>query len=207
MATKEVLTKQEEYDRAVKSLEINEHRLNVITRRIPELEAELQEAVVKQEIKGYAANTIKKLRDEISHLQSEKDSLEFSITAMQKAIPELRREADIERTTAALIELEQVANDCYDAITQIPAGSFNAAINDLTKHWDNADNVHSHFGQKSREIMETATRLKLQDTVNDLRNLSTGVKSEMINKIDELDAISENLRNMVARLRISFAFN
>lgn len=164
MATKE-LTKQEEYERILKSLEINEHRLNVITRRIPELEAELQAAVVKQEIKGYAANTIKRLQDELKHLQSEKNNLEFSISAMQKALPEVKRQAEIERTATEGIEgYQKTKKDINTVLSEMPSLEAFESLTDSLIIWvDKLHECKAKFFSEGKNLYEFLDSNKIRE--------------------------------------------
>lgn len=90
------LTATERLERARKSIVIAEERLSTIKKRLPELNSELEELRVVNEIQGYKGRTIERTQAEIETLQKEKDTLEQTIVALQKKLPELEKEARIE---------------------------------------------------------------------------------------------------------------
>lgn len=202
----EKLTKTEEYERAVKSSEINQHRLNVILKRIPEIEAELQDAVVKQEIKGYAANTIKRLRDELNQLRNEKDGLEFSISAMQKALPELKKQADIERAaTEGVDKYMKTKEHIQTVLSDMP--DINELKNLTQRYIDYVNTLHTakkDFYATGKGLFDFMQQHKLNElssiTENQLRQDRQNVS---FNTVHELCEEIEKIADMLTEVKFS----
>ena len=92
------LTATEQLERARKSIELAEERVKVIDQRLPELENELEDLILKNEIKGYKGRTIEKTQAEIDNLQKEKATLERTVEVLKKKLPEFERQTRIEVT-------------------------------------------------------------------------------------------------------------
>jgi hypothetical protein len=90
------LTKQESLERARKSIELAKERVNAINQRLPSLENELEELIVTNEIRGYKGRTIEKTQAEIEGLKKERETLQKTMQALTKKLPEIERAAQIE---------------------------------------------------------------------------------------------------------------
>lgn len=181
---KEILTKTDEYDRAKRSVEVNQQQLSVVEDRIRSLEAELHEALVKQETRGYATATIERLKNEIKKLQDEQTDLQLSISAIQKALPELKKEADIETVKTETKELRQVADSCVEAIKQVQVADFLVKSQELLVQFDNASNAYAHFKQKWGSLFEIAGRLNMERELSSLKEIEATVTVERSKLID-----------------------
>jgi hypothetical protein len=99
---------QDELEKAEGALRVAQERLDVVTQMLPKKEAELEDLIVTNELKGYKKPAITRTQNEIVKLKAEKEILDKTICALRKKLPELEKAARIEtaatETTAAYKE-------------------------------------------------------------------------------------------------------
>src|SRR4030065_1913988 len=119
---KEVLTKEEEYERAKKSILLAEERLSIIDTRLPELETELEELIITNEIRGYKGRTIGKTQAEIDSLQKEKATLNRTVEVLRKKLPDLEKAVRLEVvSTGAVRDYQKAHSELVDLLKRIPS--------------------------------------------------------------------------------------
>ena len=120
--SKEVLTKQEECERAQKSILLAEERLSIIDKRLPELETELEELIITNEIRGYKGRTIGKTQAEIDSLQKDKATLNRTVEVLRKKLPDLEKAVRLEVvSTGAVRDYQKAHSELVDLLKRIPS--------------------------------------------------------------------------------------
>ena len=158
------LTATERRDRAVKSLSIAEDRLEVINRMLPELETELQNSIVKNEIEGYRNKTIQKRETEIDSLLKEKTSLEKTIEALKKALPEFEKAARVEIASTETVRLYHEGKaEVKELLNRIPSlAGLKAEIENVRQYAERLQEIQGEFFGVLQNLNEILIRENLQ---------------------------------------------
>lgn len=187
------LTATERLERARKSIVIAEERLSTIKKRLPELNSELEELRVVNEIQGYKGRTIERTQTEIETLQKEKDTLEQTIVALQKKLPELEKEARIEiaerETVKEYGESLAALSDLIEKVLTID--EVKEAVSKIQRYAESLENRQKKFFALSKSLNQTMIKEALPSVGDlDIETLRTNAGSLNYN---ETLALSDNL--------------
>jgi hypothetical protein len=104
---------QNELEKAEGALRVAQERLDMVNVKLPELENELEELIVTNELKGYKAATVKRKQSEIAKIQTEREVLLKTISALNKRMPDLQKAARIETASTETAAAYQDAVDQF----------------------------------------------------------------------------------------------
>jgi len=187
------LTATEKLERARKSIVIAEERLSTIKKRLPELNSELEELRVVNEIQGYKGRTIERTQAEIETLQKEKDTLEQTIIALQKKLPELEKEARIEVASSETVAEYKIALTALsDLLCKVPTlDELKAAVSKIQRFAETLENRQRKFFGVTKALNDVMLKEKLSSVG------SVGIETLRTNigglNYDEILALSDNL--------------
>ncbi|MDP2755534.1 MAG: hypothetical protein Q8P40_14250 [Nitrospirota bacterium] len=197
------LTATERLERARKSIVIAEERLSTIKKRLPELNSELEELRVVNEIQGYKGRTIERTQAEIETLQKEKDTLEQTIVALQKKLPELEKEARIEIAEKNTVkEYEESLTALSDLIGEVPTiDELREAVKKIQGFAESLENRQKKFFALSQGLNQTLIKENLPSVGHvDIKTLRANAGNLNYNEIlalsDGLIDLSDELNSL-----------
>jgi len=194
------ITAVERLERARKSLEISQDRLVEINARLPILSRELEELIVTNEISGYKGATIKRTQAEIETLQKEKDTLEQTIVALQKKLPELEKEARIEIAEKETVEeYGESFAALSELIEQVPTiDEVKEAVKKIQGFAESLENRQKKFFEVTKALNDVMLKEKLSSVGSvDIETLRTNIGGL---NYDEILALSDNLIDLAEEL-------
>ena len=192
----------ERLERAEKSLLLSRERLQVINRRLRELNAELENLVIINETQRSKSTVIKKTQGEIENLEKEKVNLEFIIKALTGRLPELERDYRLE---VATIETGKEYREALEGLTEFLAVT--PALNPLKEGIEKLQAYADRLTEAQTKFFEISQRMNdvlIKENVGDI----AGVGIETLNEnaqldyepvllfSDELIALSESLNEI-----------
>ena len=171
----------ERLERAEKSLLLSRERLQIINRKLPELNAELENLVIINETQRSKATVIKKTQGEIENLEKEKVNLEFIIKALTGRLPELERDYRLELAeTESLTEYQQALSNLQEFLAATPAlNPLKEGIEKLQAYADRLTEAQTKFF----EISQRMNDVLIKENVGDI----AGVGIETLNENAQLD--------------------
>jgi DNA repair exonuclease SbcCD ATPase subunit len=201
------LTAVERLERARKSIMVAEDRLDMINKqRLPELNRELEDLIVINETKGYKGQTIERTESEIESLQKEKVTLEKTISALQKALPQIEKEARIEITeTETIKDYHDALNELRDLISNIPMlDTVTGAITEIENYCKNLDGAKAKFLSLSKGLGDFMEKEKIETlgiSMEGLRNDRQSIDySQVLYLSDALIDLSGNINQLQYKL-------
>ncbi len=145
------------------------------------------------EIQGYKGRTIERTQAEFETLLKEKDTLEQTIVALQKKLPELEKEARIEIAERETVkEYEKSLASLSELIGEVPTiDELKAAVSKIQRFAETLENRQKKFFTFSQGLNETMIKegLAAVGSVN-VEILRTNIGGL---NYDEILALSDNL--------------
>lgn len=159
------LSATERLERARGSLMVSEERLHFIVKTLPQLNSELEELILINETQGYKGRTIERTQSEINKLLEEKESLEKTISVLQKKLPELEKAWRIETASIKTIaEYRQSLTELSRLINELPAfDDLQEAIDKIQGYADELEKAQENFFSISQELNRILIDEKLQN--------------------------------------------
>jgi DNA repair exonuclease SbcCD ATPase subunit len=198
---KEQLSKVDEFHRLSVSLDAAQLQHNTVLRRIEELKKELEENIIVNEIRGYRSSTIERNRKEIKELTDEAENLSVSIAAIQRQLPILKKEADIERFHESMVEMKTFSEKIISSVQSLVGG--NIPLNELLSQLSSLSDEVKIFKSRLKDAFSAATRLNL--SIDSIQEVEREFGESISLLLGELEDFSVKIKNEVFGLRYIFS--
>ena len=171
----------ERLERAEKSLLMSRERLQIINRKLPELNKGLENLIVVSETERSKSSSIKKVQSEIQSLEKERGVLEQTISALQKALPTMEKAFRLETAeNESLTEYQQALSNLQEFLAATPAlNPLKEGIEKLQTYSDRLTEAQTKFF----EISQRMNDVLIKENVGDI----AGVGIETLNENAQLD--------------------
>ena len=196
----------ERLERAEKSLLLSRERLQVINRKLPELNTAVENLIVVSETERSKSSSIKKVQSEIQSLEKERGVLEQTISALQKALPTMERAFRLETAeNESLTEYQQALSNLQEFLQGLPAlNGLKEGIEKLQSFAERLGEAQTAFFNISEKLNTTLIKENVESiagvTIQALQDNSQLDYQPVLLFSDELISLSERLNEIQYQL-------
>jgi hypothetical protein len=208
------LTAKEKLDRARKSIMISQERLDVINKRLSDLNSELEDLIFINETQGYKGRTVARTQTEMDSLEKEKITLEKTVSILQGKLSELTRNAMIEESeTETVAEYRQAYDELNELLRACPSvDELTAALNEIGRYKDTLSATKDRYLTISKKLADVMVNEKLPGlgdlTMETLREERFSLDyGQQLQLSDQLIDLSEIVNKLQYALFITVTFN
>lgn len=196
---------QEKFERAESSLRASEEVLKDLNDQLAKAEEALQEAIVRRETGEGQQRTIDKWSRGVSTLKQQIEEQKRSVVALQAAIPELKRQAILERAKGEGITRYKKARDRYSTLLGSPPSieSLTTLIGELRNYLTSLDEAQRTFLEAGKNLNGVILEHGLQEVggidIEKLRRDREEIDHRPVVKLsDNLEEAIEHLEGLSA---------
>jgi chromosome segregation ATPase len=201
---KEQISGKEKLHRLSVSLDAAQLQHNTVLRRIEELKKEIEGNIVHNELFGYRSSTIARCRKEIKELTDEAENLSVSIAAMQRQLPILRREADIEAFHESVVTLKrEVAEKVIASVHELLSKFNDVSACELLGRISSLSDEVGVFRGKLKDAFSVATQLGLP--ITEIQEIENVFRENISPLLAKLEALSDEVKDAIFELRYVFS--